>query len=178
MEIIRKQDYRVNDWSGGTTRELFIHPAGSTLAARDFDIRISSAVIQQTESRFSDFSGFTRYIMPLKGDMRLTVGGETIRLQPHRLFRFSGSDEVKSENTPGAVDFNVIVRSGLAVGTAVVSSIDEPSAVGKSVVFALEDITVNGCRLPQGDTAVVDGPVRIDGLAVRVRLSDNADYDK
>ena len=59
MEIITPAQYKTTNWKGGTTRQIFICPADGDLSARRFDLRISSAIIEQTESNFSDFSGFT-----------------------------------------------------------------------------------------------------------------------
>ena len=57
MKIIQQNDYIVNKWAGGITRQLYITPNGSSLADRNFDLRISSAVIDLTSSTFSDFTG-------------------------------------------------------------------------------------------------------------------------
>lgn len=59
---INQSDYKENRWSGGITRELLILPQGSSLSERNFDIRISSAVINLTKSVFSDFTNYKRYI--------------------------------------------------------------------------------------------------------------------
>lgn len=166
MRIIRETDFNVSEWSGGVTRELFIYPTGSTLSARDFDLRVSSAIIRQPASKFSDFTGFTRYIMPLDGDIRLTRGGSTVNLARRQLFAFSGSDEVWSENTLSAVDFNIIVRNGLPATVSLVTSGYGSAAKSMSVVYAVDHCSVNNRGLQPGEIAVVEGSIRIDGLAV------------
>ena len=61
MEIITPAQYKTTNWKGGTTRQIFICPADGNLSARRFDLRISSAIIEQTESNFSDFSIHTSF---------------------------------------------------------------------------------------------------------------------
>lgn len=68
---INQSDYKENRWSGGITRELLILPQGSSLSERNFDIRISSAVINLTKSVFSDFTNYKRYILPVEGSITL-----------------------------------------------------------------------------------------------------------
>ena len=70
-KIINQSDYKENRWSGGITRELLILPKGSSLSERNFDIRISSAVINLTKSVFSDFTNYKRYILPVEGSITL-----------------------------------------------------------------------------------------------------------
>ena len=58
------QNFKMNKWAGGITREVCILPAEeSSLQDRNFELRVSSAVINTTESTFSDFTGFTRLIL-------------------------------------------------------------------------------------------------------------------
>ena len=47
-------DYRSSRWSGGTTTELAIAPAGADYGARDFLWRVSSATVElEYPSKFS-----------------------------------------------------------------------------------------------------------------------------
>ena len=124
-QIVRQATYKTTQWSGGITREICIFPATASLAARNFDVRISSAVIDTPESNFSDFTGYRRYLMPLNGEIVLypsasepqsaaengAVGEENaVKLSATDLFEFDGAQPMRSRNTPGAIDFNVIVR--------------------------------------------------------------------
>ncbi len=170
MEIITEQDYKTNHWQGGITRELFIYPEGSSLNDRNFDLRISSAIIEQTESVFSDFSGYTRYIMPLAGDITLGLRDQHISLQPCRLFRFSGSDKVTSCNSPGATDFNVIYRNGLPIDVQILSNAPLPPPRRLTVVFALETLTLDHKPLPQYATALLRAASTLEGTAVVIQF--------
>ena len=116
MEIICKENFKTNEWAGGITREVCILPAeGSRLQDRNFELRVSSAVINTTESTFSDFTGFTRLILCLEGRITLCVEGQTIELSNDNLFEFDGAAKVSSVNTLGAVDLNVIYKRGTRV---------------------------------------------------------------
>ena len=152
---------QTTQWAGGTTRQIYISPDDATLPERNFDLRISSATINLTESRFSDFSGFTRYIMPLEGEIELHFADRTVRLEHGKLYRFSGSEEVTSTNTQGAVDFNIIVANGIETDIRIINS---------SIVFALEDIEINGPLLPRHAAYKLESPASILGKAVLTKI--------
>lgn len=101
MKIIHQADYKTNTWKGGITRELYITPEGSSLSDRNFDVRISSAVIDLTSSDFSDFSGYKRYILPVEGRLTLFRDERKYELSPSEPFLFSGDEAVRSENSKG-----------------------------------------------------------------------------
>lgn len=171
MEITTQEQYQTTMWKGGTTRQIFISPADGDLAARRFDLRISSAIIELTESDFSDFTGFTRYILPLEGKITLLKDGRRIPLSHNELYMFEGDEVVSSENTKGAIDFNIIVRHGIDVEVGIVQ--DECfSDSRKTVVFALEDIFVDGERIGKHDTATLAKPFCLKGKAAIARFSE------
>lgn len=169
MEIIRQETYGTTKWKGGITRQIFISPADGDLAARRFDLRLSSAVIDDTASDFSDFTGFTRYILPLEGEIVLFKADRRIVLSHNALHRFEGDERVRSENTQGAVDFNIIVRHGIAVEAGVVEE-QRFTDIRPTLVFALEDSSIDGKPLRRHDTAMLDSPFLFKGKAVVVRL--------
>ena len=112
MKIVTEADFLISDWSGGTTTQLFISPEGASLAGRDFDWRISSAVIQTEESDFTLFDGYERILIPLKGKLEMehqTPNG-VIRqnVNQFELARFSGSWPTKGKGK--LTDFNLIFK--------------------------------------------------------------------
>lgn len=76
MPTLPQSSYKTTTWKGGVTRQIFISPADGDLSARQFGVRISSAIIDDVQSDFSDFSGFTRYILPLEGAITLVKEGD------------------------------------------------------------------------------------------------------
>ena len=171
MEIITQSNYKTTTWEGGVTRQVFISPADGDLSARCFDVRISSAIIDNVESEFSDFSGFTRYILPLEGEITLIKEGRRIVLSHNDLYEFEGDEKVSSENTQGAVDFNIIVRHGISVEVGIMEDAAFTDS-RRTIVFALEDCCVEGKTICKHDTALLDEPFCLKGKAVIVRFME------
>lgn len=172
MEIICKENFKTNEWAGGITREVCILPAeGSSLQDRNFELRVSSAVINTTESTFSDFTGFTRQILCLEGRITLCVEGQTVDLSSDNLFEFDGAAKVSSVNTPGAVDLNVIYKRGTRVRARVKHGEHLFTDVERMLVFAIgSQTTLNGTSLRQHDAAWVSGDVRVSGHVLCVEM--------
>lgn len=112
---IDRELFVVSQWTGGTTTQLYISPECSELSRRDFNLRISSASFTDTSSKFSDFTGYQRFILPLEG--KLTIRheqGSPIALSPYEVHHFDGSVETYAENSPDCIDFNLIVKNDIA----------------------------------------------------------------
>ncbi|HHZ00904.1 MAG TPA: HutD family protein, partial [Tissierellia bacterium] len=91
-KIIDKEDFIVTKWTGGETAQLFIYPEDAVFSEKKFLWRVSSATFTSTESRFSDFTGYQRYILPLKGKLSLYHEGLYNReLDKYEVEYFDGS---------------------------------------------------------------------------------------
>lgn len=110
-KILKKNDFIENTWAGGVTNQLMIFPKDSTLQARDFQFRISSATCGEDENKFSDFTGYNRYITPLDNELKLKNNGEEVNLKPFEIYYFDGGDETASYSA--VRDFNLILKKGL-----------------------------------------------------------------
>jgi environmental stress-induced protein Ves len=108
---LTKQDYKVSQWSGGTTTEVFIWPEGSNYATRKFGLRISSATVDLPESDFTPLPGVMRYIVPLQGSFTLThPGKQPVVMEPLcQPYRFSG--EIPTHCVGKATDFRYVSHS-------------------------------------------------------------------
>lgn len=107
IHLRQPQDHAVSTWAGGSTTELCIQPTTATCAGRNFAFRVSSATVELEESVFSDFTGFTRHIMPLEGSMALWHDGRpAATLQPCEGHTFDGGWQTKSVGV--CVDCNLI----------------------------------------------------------------------
>lgn len=186
IQIIRQATYKTTQWSGGITREICIFPATASLAARNFDLRISSAVIDTPESNFSDFTGYRRYLMPLNGEIVLypsasepqsaaengAVGEENaVKLSATDLFEFDGGQAMRSRNTPGAIDFNVIVRRDLPITARI--ALDNCSTLpsGRTILFApLTDCLIDDTPLARHDAAICEGVYTVKGNVVLIHI--------
>ena len=94
-------------WASGTSTELFVFPANGNFQTRDFDFRISTATVEAEETNFSDFSGLTRILMVLKGNLTLIHEDRyTKELATFVQDRFDGAWKTRSKGK--VQDFNVM----------------------------------------------------------------------
>lgn len=108
IRSVNKDDFKTSRWSGGTTTEFFIYPPGADYQKRKFAARISSAVIEDEYSKFTELPGVTRYLALLSGETDLVANGEKIVLDPYEIVKFSGTDVVESYGT--CRDFNLMLK--------------------------------------------------------------------
>lgn len=110
-QLIPAAEQSATAWSGGRTTELAISPAGASYVSRDFQWRLSTAVVSTPESTFTPLPGFRRLLMVLSGQMQLThVGHHQSFLQPFDQDAFSGSWETLCRGT--GRDFNLMLSEG------------------------------------------------------------------
>ena len=109
-------DYGTSAWSGGSTTQLVIAPAGASYADRDFLWRVSSATVEREESDFTPLPDYDRLIATLRGEIALTHnGGAPLLLRPFEVHAFSGADSTHSLGR--CTDFNLMLRHGAAEGS-------------------------------------------------------------
>ncbi len=147
-EIVRisKENFVVTEWSGGSTTQLFIFPEGSDLAKRDFIWRISSATFTSTTSRFSDFSAYQRYLLPLKGELYLKHCDKyDTTLKPYDVEYFMGSWITDSTNSLDCRDFNLIVRKDVHCNLVVAKNpcFYIPKRNGTLCLFSLDEFELS-----------------------------------
>lgn len=109
LEKIPKECFKTTKWSGGTTTEFFIYPKGADYAERNFEVRISSATVDDESSIFTSLPGVFRSLMILEGIMELDINGTKTKLSPYEHIEFSGDDKTISFGK--AKDFNLMTRS-------------------------------------------------------------------
>ncbi len=119
LRVISQEEFQVSTWSGGTTTQIAIGPEGARYAQRDFDWRISSAVVELEESDFTALPQYERWITVLEGEMVLRHGeGERIALPFGQVHSFDGGAATKSWGR--CRDFNLMLRKGICGGTMAV----------------------------------------------------------
>ena len=108
--LLTEKDYKVGQWSGGSTTELFIWPKGADYAKREFTLRVSSARVDLEESDFTPLPGVNRYITPLSGGFTLTHPDcQPVVMGPLCTpYRFSG--EIPTHCVGKATDFNLMLK--------------------------------------------------------------------
>ena len=143
--VIKTEDFKTTKWAGGETIQLAIYPEDAVFADRDFLWRISSATFTGTESTFSDFSGYQRYLLPLEGELSVSHKGHYSRkLEKYDVEYFDGSWETTSENSLDCRDYNFIVRSGRSSKLQVLHEGDEIRLKSNEIVtlFSAEDYEI------------------------------------
>lgn len=113
MEKITQEEYRLSNWSGGTTTQLLIWPPTADYQSRDFSFRISSATVEMEESVFTHLPQVHRFLSILEGQLQLTVKQEddeqVIFMKEKDIYEFEGDWEVSSK---GQVrDFNLMLKN-------------------------------------------------------------------
>lgn len=63
--IITPEQMQTGRWSGGSTTQMMIFPAGSSYRNRDFRFRISSAAVEDAVSVFTKLDGVERFLTVL-----------------------------------------------------------------------------------------------------------------
>lgn len=114
MELIikRSEEIVTNEWSGGTTSQIYIYPEDKEYKNRDFDYRISSAKVNDMNSTFTKLPNYDRHIMVLDGAMYLLHENDhEAYLNEFDKDFFSGDCDTTSEGL--CTDFNLMVKKGL-----------------------------------------------------------------
>lgn len=82
--IITPEQMQTSRWSGGSTTQMMIFPAGSSYRNRDFRFRISSAVVEDAVSVFTKLDGVERFLTVLEEDF-----------SPHWRIRATGAERLR-----------------------------------------------------------------------------------
>lgn len=109
-KVIKKEDWKVAVWAGGTTNEIFIYPENSSYVDKAFKARISVATTNNEEkSLFTSLPGVERYISKLAGDMKLQhTDHYNVDMEDYQIDRFKGDWETYSWGK--FKDFNLMLK--------------------------------------------------------------------
>jgi uncharacterized protein len=109
-KIYSETEFLSNDWAGGSTKQLFIHPENATYQSRDFDLRISIAKIDLEESVFTSLPGIDRKLLVLEGGMSIDHEGfHSGSMKKFDVDNFQGDWTTRSIGK--CTDFNVMTNS-------------------------------------------------------------------
>lgn len=145
-KIIKKEDFITTKWAGGETTQLAIFPENAIFSEKNFLWRISSATFTSTESKFSDFCGYQRYILPLEGKLSVFHDGLYYReLDKYDVEYFDGSWSTSSENTLDCRDYNFIVKGGTLAKMQILKDGDQFLLNTSQIVtiFSMNDFVLN-----------------------------------
>jgi hypothetical protein len=109
--VTRKNDMPTSRWSGGSTVQLFIYPYNASYAARDVEVRVSSATVEEESSVFTNLPGYHRLLMPLNAPIRLVYKdhGEVLA-GPLEVVEFDGGWHTTSYGV--CTDLGVMLAKG------------------------------------------------------------------
>lgn len=111
IELIKKNQLKTSNWSGGTTTQLAIYPKDAVYSEYNFKWRLSSAKVEVDESDFTSLPGINRVIMIIEGELALEhEGHHKSVLKPFEQDSFSGSWKTKSYGR--VIDFNLMTAEG------------------------------------------------------------------
>lgn len=111
-EILKSESFEVNNWSGGTTTQLFIYPKTANYVARDFKFRLSTAKVLAKKSDFTILPNTHRKMMILDGKIVLTTENQHSKiLGKFDCTEFNGSLKTTSVGT--CTDFNLMSAEGV-----------------------------------------------------------------
>lgn len=112
--ILTPKQFLTSQWAGGSSTQLYIFPDNASYAARNFELRISTAKIEVEESTFTALPGIQRKLMILEGEISITHERQYSKhLKAFDVDCFSGDWKTTSLGT--CTDFNVMT-TGLKQG--------------------------------------------------------------
>ena len=130
--VIKNEEFKTSNWSGGKTTELAIFPRDCQYINRDFTWRISSATVDDEESDFTRLPDYDRVLMVLKGEVVLSYENERVaRLKELEQDSFDGAWKTKSFGK--ITDFNLMIRKGCEGYLDVIEPSQESKAYGNSI---------------------------------------------
>lgn len=118
--IIKPEHFNSTVWSGGISREILIFPPDAEYGPRNFQYRVSTAVVESRESVFTDLPDYNRFIIPLSGELTLTIDQKRHHLAPFSILAFDGAAKTSSLSGPNLTDLNLMVRKGYSADIKVV----------------------------------------------------------
>lgn len=169
--VYHDKDMSVSRWTGGTTKQLAIYPENGDYLQREFIWRLSSATVEQEESKFSKLPDFNRVLMVLEGDVVLAHQDERVaRLKQYEQDRFDGA--FKTTSFGKITDYNLMTLKGNEGFLTYIPLSSEPSKVKFQEVGSFQKnsfcffcaegygvVTLDGkpIMLSKGDQLVIDG---------------------
>ena len=130
--FIAANEFATSQWAGGTTTEFFIFPPHATYQKRDFIFRLSSATVEQDESKFTHLPRFSRKLMLLEGEILVSHENKyTKKLRKFDVDEFDGG--WKTSSIGRCIDFNLMTNE-FANGSLSYATIEKQ----QEFVYAIE----------------------------------------
>lgn len=173
VTIIHREQVQPSVWSGGKTYEYFIYPAEGDYKEKKFDLRISSATIENAPSNFTKFDGFRRYLVMLDNELKINQNQEDKVYEQNKLFVFNSFDDIVSHSKGS--DFNLMLHKDIKNEVVEVRVFPFITKCNFVFVYALDtmDIRINAgiYKMEKGDCLLVQNK---DNQLVDVELGANS----
>lgn len=109
---ISPEEFRTSAWAGGITQEIMIYPPDAQYSERSFLYRISTAVVEAEESKFTPLPSYNRFIAALNGPLSLVIDEAEFELKPFEVLEFDGGANTSSRSQANLRDLNLMIRKG------------------------------------------------------------------
>lgn len=172
--IKRPEDFKTTHWSGGTTTELYIFPEGANFSDRQFDFRLSIAIISIGESAFTPLSGVDRTLLLLEGELELIhEGHHRNKLMPLMQDSFKGDWSTKCLGT--GTDFNLMTQNCKGTISVFQKNTELFHGSKHGCFYCLHgNTTINNIKLDEGNFIKIDHTSEIslqtNGIVIYVEV--------
>ncbi|WP_372645917.1 HutD family protein [Ancylomarina sp.] len=107
FSIISADKFNTINWSGGTSTQLYIYPETADYGLRNFDFRLSTAIVEVKKSDFTSLPSVSRKIMILDGQIEISHKDHYKKeLQRFDIDEFEGDWQTSSVGV--CTDFNLM----------------------------------------------------------------------
>lgn len=113
LVLLTSDHFKTLNWTGGTTKELFIFPANANYQERNFLFRLSTATVETETSDFTLLPGVSRKLMILSGSIHIKHEGHySKQLNKFDIDSFEGG--WKTSSIGKCTDFNLMTSGNTA----------------------------------------------------------------
>ncbi len=153
IRIFDPDQFKTTVWSGVKTTELYLYPFDGSYADRRFQFRISTALVEQSESHFTRLDGVTRYLTPLCDGFYLKRNGHWLFLPKGDVLRFSGEEDILCRGS--GRDLNLMLKGARGEMRILPKGDHALTLHAFLFLFCPQETTVNGTVIPKNGFAEI-----------------------
>ena len=153
IRLLNPDQFKTTVWSGGKTTELYLYPFEGCYADRRFQFRISSAIVEQPESRFTRLDGVTRYLTPLCDGFYLKRNGHWFFLPKGDVLRFTGDEDILCRGS--GRDLNLMLKGARGAMRVLPTGDHALTLHAFLFLYCPNETVVNGTVVPENGFAEI-----------------------
>ncbi|MGL4382442.1 MAG: HutD family protein [Bacilli bacterium] len=158
VKVIKSDKLVGLTWRGGKSYQYYIYPQNKLYEDHDFIFRISCATIELEQSNFTQFKGYTRYLVMLDNRLNVLINNEEIMVKKYEPIIFNSNDEVVSFSQGS--DLNIFIREDIKKHNLLISNGLFTTCSQFTVVFCLSKalVTINNktYELKRHDALIIE----------------------